>query len=218
MSSQSENTNCGHEAALLLPWFVTGRLPAGQEALVRAHLRQCTACAADERRERRLQALIAGEPAVEPAPQPGLQQLFARIDAQAPAPGGGRESFRAGGGARPAYLRWLAAAVVVQAIGLGVLGTLLWERMQAPRFSTLSAPAPQPGPGVHVRVVFAPTATLEQMRALLVSLPAEVVAGPSAAGVYTLSVLDGQAAALRRLRASEAVAFAEPLPGEESVP
>ncbi len=226
MLSMTMDKQCNHEAAQLLPWHLTGRLSAEQNAMVRAHLELCVACATEERHERRLQTLISGDDTVEHAPQPGLQQLLARIDHSELTTGAVESSAEhAGGFQRPAYLRWLVAAVVVQAVGLGVLGILLWERdgssMQGQRFTTLSAPAPELAPGAHVRVVFAPTMSIKELQALLDSLRATVAAGPSSAGVYTLAVAGGNetaAAALRQLRASSQVLFAESLPDSRSTP
>jgi len=214
-SEQQDRPQCVHEAARLLPWFVTGTLTAEESARIQNHLKECAVCAADERREQRMQELICSGTPVEYTPQSGLQKLMARIDEQERRQSAGLEgSQQAVTLRRPVYVRWLVAAVVVQAIGLGVSGALLWDRtgsrLHAPRFTTLSSPASQPSDAPQIRAVFAPEMTVEEMDALLDSISASVAAGPSQAGVYTLALprqsLD---AALARLRSNSKVTFAE---------
>lgn len=225
MSDELEYLGCSHEAARLLPWFVAGVLAPEDNARVQEHLHECALCAADERREQRIQALVGEEPAMEPAQQPGLQKLLARIDEYEQTlseseeqPATVSEPAPLAVPQRPGYVRWLAAAVVIQAVGLGVLATLLWERtgeqLRVPRFTTLSTPMPEAGAGPHLRVVFAPSMTVDELRRLLESVSAMVAAGPSASGVYTLGFTDPKSSAqpaLEKLRADPRVLFAEPL-------
>ncbi len=211
-------STCEREAARLLPWFVAGTLSEQDSLRVQRHLQECRICAADERREARLRELVSSAPTVEHAPQPGLQKLVSRIDelerelpSQLDEPRGPATPLAA----RPVFVRWLAAAVLLQSIGLGVLGALLWQasQMQAPRFTTLSSPAQRWTGAAHVRVVFAPAMTVGEVQALLASIPATVAAGPSEAGVYTLALENKQedvGAVLARLRATQGVLFAEP--------
>jgi hypothetical protein len=65
-----------------------------------------------------------------------------------------------------------------------------------------------------VTVAFAPSATAEQIRALLADNSASIVAGPSALGMYTLDLAEGvvEAEALAALQASAATTFVQPVP------
>lgn len=217
LSIHRDSSTCTHEAARLLPWLVTGTLSEPDASRVEQHMRECAICTADFKREERLQDLMSQEPVVEQAPQPGLQDLMTRIDEverELPLPAAGE--LRAPARRRFGALQWLAAAAIVQAVGLGVLGMMLWQRgaeLRAPRFHTLSDSAPGVyGPG-RIRVVFAPRLTVSDMQALLKSIPASVVAGPTDAGVYTIAMPEQRTEVgpvLSQLRANSGVLFAEP--------
>lgn len=226
MSEDHDLLDCEDEAARLLPWFVSGTLSAEERARMQAHLAQCPRCSADAAREQRLRQLMTQEPAVEYAPQPGLQQLLTRIDElerELPAPsavGAALAPRRASHRPRSPAVRWLAAAVVIQTIGLILLGGLLWKQADAqwvaPRFVTLSSAAPDTAGLARVRAVFAPGMTVGELKSLLSSVRATVVAGPSDAGVYTLALADRHASvdeSLGHLRAHAGVLFAEPQSG-----
>ena len=220
MSITGDPSTCDHEAARLLPWLVAGALSVREAERVQRHIDECSVCAEDLQRERRLQAVICEEPVVEYAPQPGLQNLMNRIDElQRDLPSLAPESPRQ----QPHFVqrrfgavRWLAAAAIVQAVGLGILGTLFWQRgveLRAPRFHTLTATEPAPRAASQIRVVFAPGMTVQSLQNLLREIQATVVSGPSDSGVYTLSLVQGGAITeivLSDLRANANVLFAEP--------
>ncbi len=215
-----EGAVCEAEAARLLPWYVTGTLAATDMERVARHLERCAACRADLAHEHDVRAAMKQDAAtVEYAPQAGLERTLARIDeltreapprVTAPAPRASR---------RITATQWLAAAVVVQAIGLGVLGTALVGRpasSQAPAsYQTLSSPAPVAA-GARIRAVFAPATPVDELRTLLGANRLAIVAGPSEAGVFTLAALDPDVdaahleARVAALRRSPSVAFAEP--------
>jgi hypothetical protein len=220
-------STCNHEAARLLPWLVAGALSAPETERVQKHIDGCAVCTEDLEHERRMQALICEEPVVEYAPQPGLQNLMNRIDEVE------RElpSLQAGNLREHSHvsrrrfgaIRWLAAAVIVQTVGLGVLGTLFWQRgveLRAPRFHTMTSSVPESN-AAQLRVVFAPGMTMEAVQSLLSEIKAGIVSGPSDAGVYALSLQPGAATAesvLMKLRANENVMFAEPQHASDSPP
>jgi hypothetical protein len=158
-------------------------------------------------------------------------QLRSRLDLAAEPPASARSAQRGTHGTHGARgigktaMPWLIAAMVVQAIGLAALGAAWWSRPIAPSappgstavYRTLSAPegAPQ---AATIRVVFAPEATLAQVQAMLAAARLQVRAGPSDVGVWTLgpardSNRAATEAALRELRASSEVRFAEALAG-----
>jgi hypothetical protein len=164
---------------------------------------------------------------VEYAPQAGLERTLARIDEltrEAP-PATTAPPTRASRRITPT--QWLAAAVVVQAVGLGVLGTSVIGRpatSQAPAaYQTLSSAAPVAS-GARIRAVFAPSTPVDELRSLLGANRLAIVAGPSEAGVFTLAALDpGVDAAhlealIASLRRSPSVAFAEPAHDASGVP
>lgn len=218
---------CDSEAARLLPWFATGRLDADDVARVQAHLATCAVCRTDLVAQRRWCDLMQPDEKVEYSPQPSLQKLMSRIDELdreiAPVAGPfvpARDAGPAGTAVWPSLPRWLAAAVVVQAIGLGLLGSQLWQHAGTGRanaeYATLSSIEGPAGSAPHLRVVFRPETTIGGVATLLGAVRADIVAGPTEAGAYTLalrSAADAPASidtSLARLRADPHVLFAEP--------
>jgi hypothetical protein len=117
-------------------------------------------------------------------------------------------------------MRWLAAAVLVEAVGLTLLtGALLATRgaqgPQSAAYRTVTSPAAA-REGAVIRAVFARTLTVADMQTLLSESRLSIVAGPTEAGVYTLAPTvptdrTQVARSLARLRASSGVRFAEPI-------
>jgi anti-sigma factor RsiW len=214
---------CSSDAALLLPWFVTGRLDAGDAARVEQHLQACESCRAEVEHDRALHGLLGGDDRPSGlSPSAGFQALMARIgETERAMPG--VVSHHAG--TQPPMThrasRWLAAAVVVQALALALLGTALWRDTEVPApYRTLTQGASSPATEAHLRVVFAPETTARELGALLAAVDARIVDGPSPAGAYAISLMhaDGEALAssLATLRANPRVLFAEPLRVETS--
>jgi hypothetical protein len=228
LNSEPEGQPCDAEAARLLPWYLTGRLAADESARVAQHVEHCATCRDDLLGQRTLRERVRAEATVEMAPQAGLAATLARIDEL------DRELDRSGGEAprasvqraaggqlagsarRPLRLtQWLAAAVVVQAIGLALVGRALLAHQQpaaVARYQTLASAEPAVQ-GAAIRAVFAKSMTTEALRTLLRAQHLGIVAGPSEAGVFTLGLEAGGAsaeAALRGLRADPMVEFAEP--------
>jgi hypothetical protein len=234
---------CADDAASLLPWFVNETLSAEDRGRVEAHLADCALCRAELTAERRIRTLLRQPEAVQAVPQLGLRKLLARIDEErpfaagqhavadvtpvhathvahsAPAPGLTRTR-RARRPWRTALTPWLAAAVVVEAIGLGVLGAQSAHQrngLESASYSTMTAIAPSVNDGPGFRVVFTPGMTLIELRDVLRAQRLVVVAGPSEAGVFTLRLAVGAtdsgaaADALATLRADPRVRFAEPV-------
>ena len=227
MTDDIESAACDSEAARLLPWFATGRLSAADSERVTRHLDTCGICRADLAHERILRTTLKADGPVEYAPQAGLARTLARIDEltrDAPPARGEIASRREvrPGRRRFTATQWLAAAAIVQAVGLGVLGGSFLGRPAAERgaasYQTLSAPAPVAG-GARIRVVFARSTTIGELSALLGTRRLLIVTGPSDAGVFTLGTSEvtlepGRLdALLASLRADSHVLFAEPASG-----
>jgi hypothetical protein len=132
----------------------------------------------------------------------------------------------AGGGAPPQATRrpWLWQAVAAVAVA-GFLGQTFWTQILASRpgvpggFQMAGAPAVAPpapppaaiaAPGGVLSVAFAPDATEAAIRALLLEQGLEIVAGPSALGLYVLRADDPEAARAALLAATGLVESADP--------
>lgn len=228
MIDHAEGRRCDEEAARLLPWYVSGRLDAADVARVGRHLERCAICREDLAAERAVRMLLKSESSVEYAPQPGLSRTLARIDElarEAPAQPLDEPAVAVAPARRHGAVPWLAAAAVVQAVALGVLGTLLArhpvDAALAPRYATLSAARAPVAATEHIRAVFSPEVTVGALNKLLAESALTIVTGPSDAGVYTLAFTDPHPAsgrlvrAIAALRANTDVRFAEPAVNDE---
>lgn len=203
----------------LLPWIANESAAAKDVARVEAHLRECRECQDELQFQRELRNAIRSEEAVVLAPQTSLQKLMQRIDtvedideeheavppAQIVAP-------------RRQPMRWLQIAAAVQGIVITGLLAAMWmqssDTLTAPRYTTQSASGSMTQRPV-IRVVFAGEVSLDDMNRVLRSVDAQIIAGPSEAGVYTLGAArfadeSGIDKALAQLRADNHVRFAEP--------
>jgi hypothetical protein len=199
----------------LLPWYVTGRLDAVEQAKVEAHLSVCADCQAEARAERRLCVEVAGLPI---GVEHGWEQLRRRIERNAPrrpplavvrAWLGARN--REAAGAWRAGPGWLRLAIAAQFCGLLILGGILLPGVRpAAQYHVLGA-RPS-GAGGNLVVIFHPETTERDLRRTLEASDAQLAAGPNAAGAYLLRVPQARrGAVLASLRHSLAIELAEPV-------
>jgi hypothetical protein len=191
------------EAWALLPWLANGRIGLPDREWVEAHVQSCAECRAELASQRDLaarmnRAAAVSTPAEADEEQQSFEKLWARVEASEAASLGGTGSAASHiGGRSSRTVRWLAAAVVVQAIGLGVLGTTVLRGGAQPGGSddyrlvttperTRDAPA--------LRVVFAPDASMGTINTLLAHQGLTIVAGPGQSGNFT-AVLSADAVA-----------------------
>lgn len=176
------------EAWALLPWLANGRISTDDREWVEAHVAGCAECRA-ELASQRLVASSMGREREQPAngneEQKSFNKLWARIEAaeSATTPVTGT----LGGGSRASRtVRWLAAAVVVQAVGLGVLGFGALRGDAGPKDDIITVSKPEPRlDAPAVRIVFAPQASIDTVNTLLVHQGLSIVSGPGIHGNYT---------------------------------
>ena len=190
-------TAAHNDCQMMLPWLINGTVSDTQRQRLDAHLSICQECRAEAAEQTLLRDYMLLEGPVVYAPQGSLQKLLSRMDAGPPEqPPRTAEPAPAFGGSR----RWTIAAALLSAITVVATASLLWWQMQseraAPRYSTLTS---EPGQSMRTpaaRVVFAPATSVARLSELLHRYRARVVAGPSEAGVYTLTFMpsDNQAA------------------------
>jgi predicted anti-sigma-YlaC factor YlaD len=214
----------------LLPWIANESAAARDMALVEEHLRDCRECQEELSFQRQLREAIRSEEAIVLAPQTSLQKLMQRIDSVAdmddehevaPAAAEPVVARRA-----PPRLRWLPIAAAVQGIAIAGLLAALWsqsrDELAAGRYSVLTTPTAAVAGGPVIRVVFGGNVALDDMNRVLRSIDAQIIAGPSEAGVYTLGLASGAAdksgveKAIAQLRADGRVMFAEPAVASEA--
>lgn len=226
-----------------IPWLVNGRADDTERENIEAHLRLCEECRQEVAVQRQVMSTIANDKRIDVVPGAAFQRLWDRISADeddddqdlatsqpippppavrlTPAPVT-RDSRARDSRSDPrgrSMIRWLAAAVIVEAVGLMALTAALSSRdaeSQPPaEYRTVTSAAPQ-APRAIIRAVFSPTLKVSDLQQLLEKSGLQIVSGPTEAGVYTLAasstvVHERTDTALSELRTHPAVRFAEPV-------
>jgi putative zinc finger protein len=181
------------EAWALLPWHANGRIAPEDREWVEAHVQGCAECRAELASQRLVASHVHRDELASPQPagsdeQRSFNKLWARIEASESA-----STLATGttGAAVPVprssrTVRWLAAAVVVQAIGLGVLGLALNTAKRSGTDSIITVADPSPRVNAPaVRIAFSPQASISTVNTLLTHQGLSIVAGPGSAGNFT---------------------------------
>ena len=180
--------NSHRECWDMLPWLVNDTLSDAQRQRLEGHLAECADCRREASEQRLLREHLRQEHSVLYAPQASLQKLLQRIDEADPLPITEGASRRGIAGSRA--MKLLVATIVVGAVSFVAMnGVNSWrsqEQRSAPSYSTLTSKPAVVASVPGARVVFAPTMSLAQLSELLGAMHAQVVTGPSEAGVYTL--------------------------------
>lgn len=203
----SIETNSGKDCTRaweIMPWALQSTAPQEQCEWLMHHLAQCESCSTEFAQQSRLRSALTLPVDVPLDVDAGFKHLLERLDAPEP------EALPARQGNR--LTRALAVAVLVQAIGIGVLGLRLWSD-QAPQYRTLSQPAAIEPAGA-IRVAPSASITLADWNQLLHDFHLRVVDGPNAVGAYTVVPKGSSTASaqlLQGLRASRSIRLAEPV-------
>jgi hypothetical protein len=177
------------EAWALLPWLANGRIAAEDREWVEAHVTGCAECRAELASQRLVASHMSGDvdqPVVNEE-QKSFNKLWARIEAaeSATTPGTGMK-VGAGGARFSRTVRWLAAAVVVQAVGLGVLGFSSLRGDSTPKDDNITVTDPQARLNAPaLRIVFAPQSSIDTINTLLTHQGLSIVSGPGIQGNFT---------------------------------
>lgn len=213
-------------AELIIPWLVNGSLPADAEPALREHIATCPECQENYEEQLRVREAMRAEGPLVFAAESSYQKLLTRMQkpeaAQAPPtaltavePADAPRSFRQS----PPLVRWLAAAVIVQAFALG-LGAWAWHSSvaaRAPGYRALTSAPPSYDSGPRVRILFRTDLSVGALQGVLNGVGAHIIDGPADGDVYTLRFAqppDSHAALEKRiaaLRGNPVVLFAEPV-------
>ncbi|MGQ0591797.1 MAG: zf-HC2 domain-containing protein [Gammaproteobacteria bacterium] len=217
MSLQRYAGNLDHEEAwALLPWYVNDTLGDEERPRVERHLADCAPCRDELSRCWALAHAVQAETRAAWSPSPAhLGAIIERIERAERRPAPAQRwhtaltdlvrSFRE----TPRAAQWALAA---QAVLVLVLGAALFVRQEP--YGTLSSPEPLKAEGPRVQVVFAEDLTERELRVLLRELGAEIVRGPTPAGVYTLRLSGATSdVPVPKLRGHPKVRLAEPKSG-----
>lgn len=188
----------------LIPWVVNGRASDANERDVLAHARTCSECHDELQRQRMLYNQMRCSDEIIAAPNASWQKFLAQLDQQPPAEV-----------AMPALIKrpWLVAALWLQLVAIAALAGALFRSavLPEPEYATLTS-AQSTDRRAAVRVVFAPSAQLENINRILRDVECDIIAGPSEAGVYTLGTNADMDVSMiiATLREHSEVLFAEP--------
>ena len=206
------------EIERLLPWLANGELPGEERERAEAHCAGCEKCRDQlaALKAMRQQVRAAGDREAGPS-RDLLTPTLARIEAEAPRERQAR-SWLAWWQTTPAPAQFALAAQLL--LLLGLLAVLFAPADRGPVVTAGTGPgAGAAAGGPRIQVGFAPAATEGVIREAVLAVDGEIVAGPTALGLYTVE-LPGEgdedalvAAALTRLRGQAGVVeYAEPLP------
>ena len=191
----------------MMPWMLQDSATQEQGAWLENHLAQCAACRAEFAQQSRLRLALSLPADVPIDVDVGLGRLLARLDM----PDSQEAPIRQRAGTWVS--RALVAAVLVQALGIGVLGVKLWSVGGNPSYRTLSQETLPATPGA-IRVVPDAGMTLADWNALLHALRLQVVSGPNDVGAYTVAPVSSASTAqhaLQQLRTTRGILLAEPV-------
>lgn len=232
MKLRSKRSALHARAELVIPWLVNGSLPAEAEPAVRQHIETCPGCREDYEEQLRVYQTMRADGPLVFAAEPSYQKLFARIQNPESSrnsesdrdPSGTVTPFRASKATHPfrqtpPVVRWLAAAVILQAFAIG-LGAWAWHpsgTAGGAHYMTLTSTSAAYDSGPRARIVFKTDLSMGELQTLLQGVGAHIIDGPTDGGAYTLgfeqapesrAMLGKRIAALR---ANRAVLFVEPV-------
>ncbi|HSF48373.1 MAG TPA: hypothetical protein VLA73_08430 [Burkholderiales bacterium] len=223
MRDPSDQYDGGHHQKVweILPWYVNGTLEDHEHEFVARHILRCQTCADEVVRCQSIATAVrsAEEGARTPSPE-HLARLMERIDrgSMSGAPERWRirvrewiEKIQLAFQETPSLFRWALAAETAAIILLAA--AILLQASVAPSllYRTLSDTGSGVEPDrVHLQVVFADDITEREIRTLLSSIGATIVAGPTPMAVYTVALTADDREAPARTRETLAVLRAHP--------
>jgi len=206
----------------LLPWYINGRLSAEDRAKVTQHLQHCAQCASELDMHRRVQSAITAPAKVEIAPQTSFNKLWDRIaaaeDAEFSDATGRSDALMLSLRTLPRDVgvwfrsHWMSVALSLQtAVIIALASAVVWQHQETRNdvYRTVTSTTVN---GTVIHVVFDDATRLADIKDILLRSNLQVSSGPTAAGVYSLTSINGQVSALqtvKSLRDDPRVRFAE---------
>jgi anti-sigma factor RsiW len=165
----------------LLPWYVNATLKSEERLQLEAHLKECSDCAHELEQALELQQAVRAEAVPEPSAFQFTRAL-ARVEEY--------EQEKASSRWWQAVPRFARLAMVAQLVMILALGGLLMR----PRgdFTT----ATPPSAGARIVLGFQDGVTEQTVRQVVQEIRGNIVAGPSALGLYTIETPGEDAEAL----------------------
>jgi hypothetical protein len=209
-----------------IPWVINESASESERAHLEEHLNTCADCRNEYAFHLKLQAGIQDEITAPPDVEASFARLLARIEAESDSSAmtplvAHTEAMTAVAG-QARWMRFLVAAVVVQAIGLAVLGYAALRASSAPTetYEVLSNPSSSPAAAM-IRLVPSPEMKVEELQRLLDASGLRIVDSRGGADVlYTLAPKSADPklgfdarAAISALRKHSQILLVEPISG-----
>jgi len=198
-SSDQSDGNDHQKVWEILPWYVNGTLEDHEHEFVARHILRCQSCADEVVRCQSIASAVRSSDEATRTPSPeNFARLMERVDCESASAAPERwrirvrewiEKIRLAFQETPSLFRWALAGQTAAIVLLAVAVT--WQASLAPSllYRTLSDAGSRQEPGrVHLQVVFADDITEREMRGLLSTIGATIVAGPSPMAVYTVAL------------------------------
>jgi len=183
------------EAWDLLPWLANGRIQAADREWVEAHVQACAECSAELAAQRALAANLREVGAASSSKdavtdeQRSFDKLWSRIEAAETATiPEGVAAQRVSPRRASLAVRWLAAAVIVQGVGLAFFGFDALRTTRGDDYQTVTSQAPTRTDAPMVSLAFAPGASIENINTLLTHQGLSIVSGPGLSGNFTAAL------------------------------
>lgn len=191
-----------------MPWVLQHGASAEETERLASHLAECKSCCIEYEQQRRLCQAMQLPASVSVDANAGLKHLLDRLDTH------NAETLLVPNRTRKG--RWLTraliAAVLVQAVGICILGIKLSKQPAA--YHTLSQPTPIFSSTDAIRVVPDADIKMAEWNAVVRTFHLQVIAGPNDVGAYTVIAIDrlrSRATILQQLRATQGIRLAEPV-------
>ena len=204
----------------ILPWYVNGTLAGDEHEFVARHILRCPTCADEVVRCHSIATAVRSAEAAPSTPSAEhLARLMERIDRESTSAAPERwqirvrewiEKIRLAFQETPSLFRWALAGETAAIVLLAA--TIMMQGSVAPSFyQTLSDAGSSSKSGrVHLQVVFADDITEREIRTLLSSIGATIVAGPTPMAVYTVALIAGDREVPERTQETLALLRAHP--------
>ncbi|MGH7258112.1 MAG: anti-sigma factor family protein [Nitrospiraceae bacterium] len=197
-----------HPYAMLLPWYVTGRLGDQEEQEVAEHLAGCVSCRLELDQLTAMRGGLIAAYADQPGPSPKVREQVMAETRQAESESDSSRQREAAPVTRQTGAierwsrglfapRWLPALAVTLIVGQ--LGLLLWtmtgrqtDRTNGESIMTRSI-SPSP---IRLKVAFHETAPEHRIREALRALRGRIVDGPSPDGMYVIEITETDSSGL----------------------
>ncbi len=216
------------EVALLLPWYINKTLHSDEHDLVEAHLKSCLICRKELTYLKKLSASVQQSDSLNAMEHAALLQLKNRIHKTEQR----TRTKTAVSYGIPGFRQWFGnidlanllvqhpgavfTAVLFVTVSLTIPGLFDTQQISGSQYHTLSSTKSTTPVANEIRVVFSSDITAQQIARILKSVQGEIIARPTAQGVYRVRI--GKRAMTQKeilktvslLRKNTQVIFAEP--------